>query len=36
MVLGPLGLPQGAFSRTFFVSLHFVSCLYRYGYFSVL
>ena len=36
MVLGPLELPQGAFSRTFFVSLHFVSCLYRYGYFSFL
>ena len=36
MVLGPWELPPGAFSRTLFVSFHFVSFLYCFGYFSFL
>ena len=36
MVLGPWKLPPEAFSRTLFVSFHFVSFLYCFGYFSFL
>ena len=32
MVLGPWELPPGAFSRTLFVSFHFISFLYCFGY----
>ena len=36
MVLGPWELPPGTFSGTLFVSFHFVSFLYCFGYFSFL
>ena len=36
MVLGPWELPPGAFSRTLFLSFHFVSFLYCFGYLSFL
>ena len=32
MVLGPWELPPGAFSRTLFVSFHFISFLYCFGF----